>query len=259
MAEGIRLNKALADAGICSRRAADDLVFSGQVTVNGVIAESPGLRVSPTDIIEVGGRKLCAGAAEPLCWLMLNKPVHVVSTAYDPQRRATVLDYIPEQWRRLRLYPVGRLDYFSQGLLLLTNDGELANRLMHPRWHLSKTYRVLVRPENGAESLDAALDTMRRGMTLAEGEHLLPVECSRIPWRGRGVLLELVLRQGINRQIRRMCRDLSLTVLRLCRVAEGPLSLGDLKEGHVRRLVPAEVQALRLAAGLEEKAALAKQ
>ena len=258
VAEEIRLNKALADAGICSRRAADDLVFSGKVLVNGIVAKSPGVRVSPSDIIEVGGRKLSGGTAGPLCWLMLNKPVHVVSTAHDPQGRTTVLDYIPEQWRGLRLYPVGRLDYFSQGLLLLTNDGVLANRLMHPRWHLPKTYRVLVRPENGAGAVDAALDSMRRGMKLAEGEHLLPVECARLPWNGRGVLLELVLRQGVNRQIRRMCRDLSLTVLRLCRIAEGPLSLGDLKEGRVRLLAPSEVRALRHAAGLDEGGAFAK-
>ncbi len=253
MAEGIRLNKALADAGVCSRRAADSLVFSGQVSVNGIVADSPGIKVFPGDKLEVGGRVLRAGAAEPLCWLMLNKPVHVVSTASDPQGRPTVLDLVPEQWRCLRLYPVGRLDYFSQGLLLLSNDGELANRLTHPRWHLPKTYRVLVRPEKGEDSVEEALGAMSRGMTLAEGERLLPVECSRLPWKGRGVLLELVLRQGVNRQIRRMCRDLSLTVLRLRRIAEGPLSLGSLPEGSVRPLAPGEVRALRRAAGLDAR------
>ena len=251
--EGIRLNKALADAGVCSRRSADSLVFSGQVRVNGIVADSPGIRVFPGDKLEVGGRVFRAGSAEPLCWLMLNKPVHVVCTAHDPQGRATVLDYVPEEWRGLRLYPVGRLDYFSQGLLLLTNDGELANRLTHPRWHLPKTYRVLVRPENGDGSVEEALRTMRGGMTLAEGDRLLPVECSRLPWKGRGVLLELVLRQGVNRQIRRMCRDLSLTVLRLRRTAEGPLALGSLPEGSVRSLTQAEVRALRRAAGMDAR------
>ncbi len=253
VAEGIRLNKALADAGVCSRRAADDLVFSGQVRVNGIVADSPGVKVFPGDKLEVGGRVLRAGSAEPLCWIMLNKPVHVVSTASDPQGRTTVIDLVPEQWRGLRLYPVGRLDYFSQGLLLLTNDGELANRLTHPRWHLPKTYRVLVRPENGEGSVEEALSAMRRGMTLAEGDRLLPVECQRLPWSGRGVLLELVLRQGVNRQIRRMCRDLSLTVLRLRRIAEGPLSLGSLPEGCARPLTAAEVRALRRAAGLDAR------
>ena len=253
MAEGIRLNKALADAGVCSRRAADDLVFSGQVRVNGIVADSPGVKVFPGDKLEVGGRVLRAGSAEPLCWIMLNKPVHVVSTASDPQGRTTVIDLVPEQWRGLRLYPVGRLDYFSQGLLLLTNDGELANRLTHPRWHLPKTYRVLVRPENGEGSVEEALSAMRSGMTLAEGDRLLPVECQRLPWSGRGVLLELVLRQGVNRQIRRMCRDLSLTVLRLRRIAEGPLSLGSLPEGCARPLPAAEVRALRRAAGLDAR------
>ncbi len=253
MAEGIRLNKALADAGVCSRRAADELVFSGAVRVNGQTVLSPGTRIGPQDTLEVHGRPVSRGqAGEMRCWLMLNKPVHVVSTASDPEGRRTVLDFVPGELKGLRLYPVGRLDYFSEGLLILTNDGELANRLMHPRWHLSKTYRVLVRPERENMDVRDALDVMRSGMRLAEGEELAPVECRQIPWKGRGILLELVLRQGVNRQIRRMCRDLSLTVLRLRRIKEGPLSLGDLREGAVRHLRPDEIAALRRAVGLAE-------
>ena len=251
VADGIRLNKALADAGVCSRRAADELIFSGAVRVNGQTALSPGMRVGPEDALEVHGRPVrAAKAAEKRCWLMLNKPVHVVSTARDPEGRRTVLDFVPEELRSLRLYPVGRLDYFSEGLLLLTNDGELSNRLMHPRWHLAKTYRVLVRPERNAMDLEDALDVMRGGMRLAEGEKLAPVECRQLSRGRRGVLLELVLHQGVNRQIRRMCRDLSLTVLRLWRIKEGPLSLGDLPEGAVRMLGADEVLALRQAVGL---------
>ena len=252
VAEGIRLNKALADAGVCSRRSADELVFAGRVRVNGVVAESPGVRVQPGDAVSVDGRpvRMKEESRQP-CWLMLNKPVRIVSTASDPEGRETVFDLVPEPWRRRRLFPVGRLDFFSEGLLLLTDDGELAHRLTHPRWHLSKVYHVLVRPERGEASVSEALSLMRRGMTLAEGDRLAPVEVRVLPSSLRGVLLEMVLHQGLNRQIRRMCRDVDFTVLRLKRVQEGPLQLGSLAPGRVRPLSEAEVSALRRAVGLE--------
>lgn len=252
VAEGIRLNKALADAGVCSRRSADELVFAGRVRVNGVVAESPGVRVQPGDEVSVDGRpvRMKEESRQP-CWLMLNKPVRIVSTASDPEGRETVLDLVPEPWRRRRLFPVGRLDFFSEGLLLLTDDGELAHRLTHPRWHLSKVYHVLVRPERGEASVSEVLSLMRRGMTLAEGDRLAPVEVRVLPSSLRGVLLEMVLHQGLNRQIRRMCRDVDFTVLRLKRVQEGPLELGSLAPGRVRPLSEAEVSALRRAVGLE--------
>ena len=224
VSEGIRLNKALADAGVCSRRRADELVFAGRVGINGVPAESPGQRVLPGDVVSVDGRTVTLkDERADSCWLMLNKPVRVVSTASDPEGRETVLDLVPEPWNRRRLFPVGRLDFFSEGLLLVTDDGELAHRLTHPRWHLSKVYQVLVRPERGESSVSAALSLMRRGMTLAEGDRLAPVEVNVLSSSGRGVLLEMVLHQGLNRQIRRMCRDVGFTVLRLKRVKEGPL------------------------------------
>ena len=252
VAEGIRLNKALADAGVCSRRSADELVFAGRVRGNGVVAESPGVRVQPGDEVSVDGRpvKMKEESRQP-CWLMLNKPVRIVSTASDPEGRETVLDLVPEPWRRRRLVPVGRRDFFSEGLILRTDDGELAHRLTHPRWHLSKVYHVLVRPERGEASVSEALSLMRRGMTLAEGDRLAPVEVRVLPSSLRGVLLEMVLHQGLNRQIRRMCRDVDFTVLRLKRVQEGPLELGSLAPGRVRPLSEAEVSALRRAVGLE--------
>lgn len=252
MAEGIRLNKALADAGVCSRRRADELVFAGRVRVNGVLAESPGQRVLPGDALSVDGRpvRLREESVQP-CWLMLNKPVRIVSTASDPEGRETVLDLVPGPWNRRRLFPVGRLDFFSEGLILITDDGELAHRLTHPRWHLSKVYHVLVRPERGEASVSAALSLMRRGMTLAEGERLAPVQVRVLPSSARGLLLEMVLHQGLNRQIRRMCRDVGFTVLRLKRVQEGPLELGSLAPGQVRPLSASEVSALRRAVGLE--------
>jgi 23S rRNA pseudouridine2605 synthase len=252
VAEGIRLNKALAEAGVCSRRRADELIFAGAVKVNGRTAESPGERILPGDKITLDGRPVKLKAEDrQACWLMLHKPVQVVSTAHDPEGRETVLDLVPEPWCHKRLYPVGRLDYFSEGLLLLTDDGELAHRLTHPRWHLPKIYHVLVRPERGEASVAPALARMRRGMTLAEGDRLAPVEVSIIPGASsRGIVLEMVLHQGLNRQIRRMCRDVDFTVLRLMRVKEGPVDLGSLAPGRVRPLSAQEVSALRRAVGL---------
>ena len=253
VAEGVRLNKALADAGVCSRRRADELVFAGRVRVNGTVADSPGVRVAPGDRVELDGRPVLLKAAEEkACWLMLNKPVRIVSTASDPEGRETVLDLVPDPWRHKRLFPVGRLAYFSEGLLLLSNDGELAHRLTHPRWHLEKVYHVLVRPEEGEDSVSGAISLMRRGMTLAEGEKLAPVEVRVLPSASsRVILLEMVLHQGLNRQIRRMCRDVGFTVLRLKRVKEGPLELGALAPGRVRPLSSGEVAALRRAVGLD--------
>ncbi len=254
----VRINKALADAGVCSRRRADALVTAGAVKVNGETVLSPGLQVRPgLDRIEVNGEPLQLSPRSS-CYLMLHKPVRVVSTAKDPEGRTTVLDLVPAQWKKHRLYPAGRLDYFSEGLVLLTDDGELTNRLMHPRHHLPRIYHVLVRGKVSEQALAA----MRSGMTLAEGEKLAPVEVRVLPGvrhdlsrqgnRGQtGTLLEMTLHQGLNRQIRRMCRDLGLTVLRLIRVAQGPLRLGVLHPGEVRELTPAEVAALRRASGLD--------
>ena len=147
----VRLNKALADAGICSRRKADELIFAGLVTVNGQKADTPALRIdTKNDIVLCQGRKVFFSARKKTCVLMLHKPVSVVSTVKDPEGRKTVLDFLPPAYKTRRIYPVGRLDFFSEGLLLLTDDGELANRLMHPRWHMPRVYHVKVRlPDKG--------------------------------------------------------------------------------------------------------------
>ena len=234
----MRLNKAIAASGLCSRRKADEFILAGRVVVNGVPEVNPGRQVSPQDAVAVDGRLLTG--AQNFCYLMLYKPVQVVCTVSDPEGRPTVMDYLPEQLRKLRLYPVGRLDYFSEGLLLLTNDGQLAQRLTHPRHHQPKTYEVFVR---GAVP-EAALATMRRGMLLAEGEKLMPVKVDARPLQGR-TLLRMVLHQGVNRQIRRMCRDLGLVILSLKRVAQGPLELKELAVGTARQLTQAEVAALK--------------
>jgi len=245
MAEGLRLNKALADAGVCARRKADELIFAGQITVNGQVADSPGIRVIPgKDIIGVQGREMkLAVPGRETCCLLLNKPVQVVSTVSDPQGRSTVLDYLPPQWRKLRLYPIGRLDYFSEGLILLTDDGNLAHAASHPSSHLAKVYRILLR-QVPDEMLNKALVAMRSGMTLAEGDKLAPVKVTRQPDQNGKICLEMTLIQGVNRQIRRMFRDMNLTILRLERISQGPIKLGGLKPGQVRSLTAEELQKL---------------
>jgi 23S rRNA pseudouridine2605 synthase len=244
--KSIRLNKALADAGVCSRRKADDLIRNGVVAVNGVVTRELGLRVLASDAISVHGKVLRAPQSRTR--LLLNKPVQVVSTVHDPEGRRTVLDVLPEPWKKLRLFPVGRLDYFSEGLLLLTDDGELAHTILHPGHQVPKVYHLLVReqPDEGI------LQTMRTGMRLAEGEQLAPVKARILPSSARlpyfpahGTMVELKLIQGVNRQIRRMCRDLDLTVLRLARVAHGAILLGDLPPGSVRSLDDKEIASLQ--------------
>ncbi len=241
------MNKVLAQAGICSRRKADQLIEEGRVSVNGKIAAELGMAVLPgRDDIRVDGKIIRALPEKMLkhTYLMLHKPVQVVCTARDPQGRQTVLDFLPEGLKAKRLYPVGRLDYFSEGLLLLTDDGELTNRITHPRHHLPRTYQVRLREKPTPRQLEV----MRSGMTLAEGEKLAPVEITIDPEDQRTVIM--VLHQGLNRQIRRMCRDLSLTILRLKRTAIGPLELGVLPKGAARPLSVDEVVSLKKAVGL---------
>jgi len=241
----MRLNKALAEAGVCSRRGADDLIRAGRVSVNGAAANL-GTQVTPADDIRVDGAPVRLAHAPDNLFFMLNKPVQVVTTARDPEGRTTVLDLMGQAAPGRRLFPVGRLDFFSEGLLILTTDGELANRLMHPRWHLPKLYRLTVREDVSY----AALAAMQGGMTLAEGEKLAPVKARAVTRDARSTTLEMELVQGINRQIRRMCRDLGLTILRLWRVQQGPLPLGDLPSGKYRPLTPGEIAALKRAVGL---------
>ncbi len=245
----LRLNKALALAGVASRRGADALIQAGRVAVNGAPVTEPGTRIDPAaDRISVDGKAITvpgsSGAAPGFTYLLLHKPIQVVSTAKDPQGRTTVLDLVPPAYRGKRLFPVGRLDYFSEGMLLLTDDGELTLRLTHPRYHLPKVYHVRVKERPGPETLDI----MRRGMRLTEGEELAPVEVRMLP--GFDPTMEITLHQGINRQIRRMCRDLRLTILNLRRVRSGPIALGDLPKGKARELSADEIAALRGAVGL---------
>lgn len=251
--QSIRLNKALADAGICSRRKADELIFAGLVTVNGVKAESPAQRIDRAhDTIVCQGKKVVFSTQKKACILMLHKPISVVSTVKDPEGRKTVLDFLPAAYKGRRIYPVGRLDFFSEGLLLLTDDGELANRLMHPRWHMPRIYHVKVRLPHNGYNLQDTIKIMQKGMILREGEKLAPVKVEMLTkQKNLELWLAFTLSQGINRQIRRMCRDTGLTILTLRRVQQGPLLLGDLPKGQVRELTEEEIALLRRQVGLE--------
>jgi len=243
--QSMRLNQAIARAGFCSRRKADEYVFADKVKVNGERVTEPGIKVKPDDAVEVDGQIL--NASPPLSYIILNKPIHTVCTLHDPQGRRTVIDLLPPDLRQIRLFPVGRLDYFSEGLLLLTNDGELSQRLTHPRHHQAKLYEVLVR---GAVQ-HTALTQMRNGMTIDGNIRLLPIKAETTKLANGNTLIKMELRQGLNRQIRKMCKTFGLVILRLQRTGQGSLRLGKLPPGQTRKLSRKEIHMIRREAGLE--------
>ena len=231
----MRLAKYLAHAGVASRRAAEQLVFAGRVTVGGEVIRDPARDVGESDAIAVDGRGVALERRHVV--FALNKPAGYVSTAKDPQGRPTVVSLIES---RERLYPVGRLDADTTGLLLLTNDGELAHRLTHPSFEVPRVYRAEVR---NPPLREPALRRLREGVQLDDGM-TAPATVRRLtPNR-----LELTIHEGRKRQVRRMCEAVGHRVVRLERVAFGPLRLGDLPLGRHRRLSAAEVETLRRAA-----------
>jgi 23S rRNA pseudouridine2605 synthase len=229
----VRLGKYLAHAGVASRRSAEELIAAGRVTVAGEIVTDPARDVGEDSAVALDGRTLAG--AEPRVLYAMNKPVGVLSTARDTHGRPTVLDLLPADG--LRLYPIGRLDADSSGLILLSNDGELANRLTHPRFEVPKTYRARV---GGGRVARAALDALRAGVELEDG----PTAPARVR-RVEDGLIELTIHEGRNRQVRRMCEAVGHPVLELVRTGFGPLSLGSLQPGEHRRLREAEVERLR--------------
>jgi 23S rRNA pseudouridine2605 synthase len=227
----MRLAKFLATAGLASRRAAEEIIRAGRVTVNGEPVTDPARDVTDADTVTVDGAGLTP-AAERVVYV-LNKPAGVVSTASDPQGRPTVVSLIPSPHR---LYPIGRLDIDTTGLILLTNDGELAYRLTHPRFEVQRTYRARVdRPP----VRDTTLRRLRRGVTLDDGP-TAPARVRRIA----PDVLELTIHEGRKRQVKRMCEAVGHPVRRLERVAFGPLTLGELAPGAHRRLTADELRAL---------------
>jgi 23S rRNA pseudouridine2605 synthase len=240
------LQKVLAHAGIASRRAAEDLILAGRVTVDGVVVTELGTRVDPARArIAVDGRPLDAPApaAEAHVTYLLNKPAGVLSTAEDPQGRPTVIGLVPPE---PRVYPVGRLDADTEGLLLLSNDGDLTYRLTHPRYAVDKEYEALVRGYVTQETLRR----LREGVTLANDPRpTAPAQVEQVARVGENTLLRFVIHEGRNRQIRRMMQAVGGGVLELRRVRMGPITLGDLPVGQWRALTAAELAALDQAAG----------
>lgn len=231
-----RLQKILARAGYGSRRACEELISAGRVAVNGRMAVL-GTKADPArDKIAVDGKLLAA--AEEFVYVMIYKPRGVVSTVSAPDPRPAVRDLIPLPGT---LYPVGRLDVDSEGLLLLTNDGELANRLTHPRYEHEKEYRVLVARHPDVKQLE----TWRRGVVLEDGFQTQPAEVFPAGKQGKGAWLTVILREGHKRQIRETGKALGLPVVKIIRVRMGSLRLGNLKPRQWRHLTPQEVKALK--------------
>jgi 23S rRNA pseudouridine2605 synthase len=229
-----RVQKLLSRSGVCSRRQAEELMRSGRVTVNGESVQ-PGDRADPErDVIAVDGVPM-KQPGQRVC-LMLNKPRGYVTTLSDEQGRKTVAELVADCG--VRVYPVGRLDLNSEGLLLMTNDGDLAQHLTHPSHQVEKEYLVRVTGD-----ADSALPRLRRDMTV-DGERFRGAKVRVLSQEGESSLLSVTIAQGRNRQVRRMCAACGLTVHRLRRIREGSLALGSLKSGQWRRLSEKEIEVL---------------
>ena len=238
--EGERLQKVLARAGLGSRRAVEELIAAGRIRVNGERAEL-GRRVDPSkDIVEVDGSRYPLHT--DLVYYLMNKPVGVVTTSSDPEGRTTVLDLVDPQ---VRVWSVGRLDVDTEGALVLTNDGELTQALTHPSRGVPKTYVAEV--AGGVKG--RTLQRLARGVDLEDGR-TAPATVDLVERLPSGSLIEITITEGRNRQVRRMFDAVGHPVRRLARVAIGPVRLGRLKPGTVRRMSPAEVRSLFKASGL---------
>jgi pseudouridine synthase len=232
-----RIQKILAKAGIASRREAERMVVEGRVSVNGKVVQTLGFKADPSkDHIKVDGRRLAP--FEPKVILLLNKPRGYLSTVKDPKGRPTVLDLLKNlKWR---IYPVGRLDFDAEGLLLLTNDGDLAHLLSHPRFSVPKTYLVKVTgvPE------EKKLMRLKRGVMLDDGG-AKAVSCSLIRQKEKNSWVRVVVTEGRNHLVKKMFSAIGHTVLKLKRIEYGPIQLGDLAFGQFRYLTPAEMEKLK--------------
>lgn len=238
----IRLQKFLSEAGVASRRKAEEMIRNGAVKVNGHIAQI-GDSVDPKkDSVTVKGKKVTKQTN--MRYILLNKPRGYVTTTDDDLGRKCVLELVKDV--KERIYPVGRLDRVSEGALIMTNDGAFANAMMHPSKHVPKTYRVTVRPEPTSEQIDI----LSTGVEL-DGRLTAPADVYVVAKEEGRAVLEIVLHEGRNRQIRRMCEAVNLEVARLRRIAVGSVKLGMLQTGQWRDLTPQELESLFKAAGLK--------
>lgn len=235
---GTRINRFIASCGVCSRRKADDLIVSGRVKVNGETVINPGRIITLDDRLEIDGIPVAVPSDK--IYLLFNKPLYCLCTMRDPQGRKIVLDYLPENLKKLRPFPAGRLDYMSEGLLILTNDGDFAQKLIHPSNDKKKIYNVTIKGNASPFKIGA----MESGMTLPDGTRLRPVKCRASRLENGNTLLNIELKQGVNRQIRRMCKMLNLEILKLERIAIEFLTLDGVPPGKYRALTPQEVEKL---------------
>jgi len=236
MDKKIRLQKYMAQCGIASRRHSEELILAGRVKVNGKTVTQMGFRVSEQDRVEVDGKLI--KKEEKLVYIMLNKPSGYVSTVSDPEGRKTVLDLIDGV--KERIFPVGRLDYDTTGLLILTNDGDFAFENTHPGHEIKKTYIAEVQ---GIPS-DKALEALKKGVVL-DGKKTAPAVVEVVDIKSKTTVLKIIIHEGRNRQVRRMCEAVGHPVLKLKRTAIGRLTLGDLKPGEWRYLSSKEIKLIR--------------
>lgn len=221
-----RLNKYIASCGICSRRKADDLILQGRVKINNEVVTNLGAQVNSNDIVKVDNKEI--NKEEKKVYIMLNKPKGYVTTSHDQFNRKSVLDLINED---VRVYPIGRLDMYTEGLLLLTNDGEFSNKMMHPRNKVEKTYIVTT----DTKITNKQINDLRAGVDI--GGYITKPAKVRILNNNR---LEIIISEGKNRQVRRMCESVGINLLNLRRVKIGNLKLGNLQSGKYRYLTEQE-------------------
>jgi 23S rRNA pseudouridine2605 synthase len=229
----MRLAKYLAHSGVASRRASETIIAGGRVTVDGSVITDPARDVDDLNIVKVDGKRVKTEGHDRVVYL-LHKPPNVVSTVKDPQHRRTIVSLVPSEER---LYPVGRLDYDTTGLILLTNDGDLAHRMTHPSFEVPRTYRARVK---NSPVHEPAMRALRDGVELEDGV-TAPAKVRKIGSNH----LELTIREGRKRQVKRMLEEVGHPVLSLERVAFGPLRLGELEMGAYRELTKAEIEHLR--------------
>ncbi len=239
--EKVRLQKIIAESGFCSRRKAEEFIEKGKVKVNGHPAKI-GDKATINDVITVNGERIFTPKKKSKLYIMLNKPRGYVTTMSDELDRKCVTELLTGVEERV--FPIGRLDRNSEGMLLFTNDGDFANDIMHPSKHISKTYRVTVRPK----VTDEQLVQLSEGVVI-DGRKTMPAHVTVLTEEPERVVLQIVIREGRNRQIRKMCEAVGLEVARLRRTAIGPVKLGMLKPGTYRELTAEELRSLRNAIG----------
>jgi len=234
-----RIQKVISDAGYCSRRQAEAFMIAGKVKVNGTVITELGSKVGPKDVIEVQGKRIYTGPREHIT-IVLYKPAGLLTSKYDPHHKQTVMTILPKEWRKLK--PIGRLDKDSEGLLLLSSDGNLVQELTHPKFEHKKTYEILVKGKPSEKTLQALTD----GKLRLDDYVLNPMPYKLLNYTQDGkTWIELELSEGRKRQIRRVMDSLGHPVLYLKRTAIGNLRIKDLAKGTARLLTPEEIQAAR--------------